>query len=179
MSAAGPIRWHYTVVTKLRQAVHEGVLRPVAVGPAPQEKPAVWFSTNQFWEEMANLPYQGDDGLAEDADPEPSLGHPHDQAGVRQLADGDGGAAGGDGKFGTGDRGAFRRRFADGRAAREQRRMASSTPRDIESPTVQRQPACADGAHPGRGLARRATLGPFAVPALPIGQGHRRPAPRA
>ena len=46
MSAAGPIRWHYTVVTKLRQAVHEGVLRPVAVGPAPQEKPAVWFSTN-------------------------------------------------------------------------------------------------------------------------------------
>jgi hypothetical protein len=63
MGDAGPIRWHYTVVAKLRDIVRAGVINPTPADEAVGERPAVRFSANPFWEETASEPYRDADGV--------------------------------------------------------------------------------------------------------------------
>jgi hypothetical protein len=45
--------WHYTPLERLQPIVLSGVLRPTAVAIDPGERPAVWFSANQYFEQTA------------------------------------------------------------------------------------------------------------------------------
>ncbi len=45
--------WYYTTAKELNDILGAGELRPEAIA---REKAAVWFSTNQDWEPIANMP---------------------------------------------------------------------------------------------------------------------------
>src|SRR5580658_7140991 len=47
-------KWHYTTGEKFKQIVADGFIRCATVNVPPNEKPIVWFSTNQEWEPTAN-----------------------------------------------------------------------------------------------------------------------------
>src|SRR5215211_7570090 len=72
----------------------------------------------------------------EHADPESPVGHSHDQARIRQLANGDGGAAGDDGKLRSRCRRPFRRRFASGGFATPRRRRRPRWSRRWSGPAL-------------------------------------------
>lgn len=46
--------WHYTTGEKFVAIVEEGLIKPTACRIGPRERPAVWFSTNQWWERTAS-----------------------------------------------------------------------------------------------------------------------------
>ena len=46
--------WHYTTVNRALQIVESGVIKPATAFVPKGEKPAVWFSSNQFWENSCN-----------------------------------------------------------------------------------------------------------------------------
>jgi hypothetical protein len=48
------LRWHYTTVPFLRLILLDQAIKQATIGVEPGEKPAVWFSSNQTWEETAN-----------------------------------------------------------------------------------------------------------------------------
>jgi hypothetical protein len=50
----GELVWHYTTGINFIRIVESGYLKPATAGVPVYEKPAVWFSRNQFWEETAN-----------------------------------------------------------------------------------------------------------------------------
>ena len=45
--------WHYTTGLKFRYIVADGAIKAATAYIDPGEKPIVWFSANQFWEETA------------------------------------------------------------------------------------------------------------------------------
>src|SRR5688500_10215127 len=47
------IPWHYTTAKCFRKIVQDGVIRPATEGLDHGERPAVWFSLNEIWEETA------------------------------------------------------------------------------------------------------------------------------
>jgi hypothetical protein len=54
--------WHYTVKYRLDAILRDNLIKPAAEGVRPGATPAVWFSSNQDWEESANMAYQDDQG---------------------------------------------------------------------------------------------------------------------
>src|SRR5262249_43103036 len=46
--------WHYTVGKRLRLILADGEIKPATAGVNGKERPAVWFSANEEWEETAN-----------------------------------------------------------------------------------------------------------------------------
>src|SRR5262245_17530639 len=54
--------WHYTTTQCLVKILTDGYLKPATAFVKPPEKPVVWFSTNQDWEETANKLGQTTDG---------------------------------------------------------------------------------------------------------------------
>ncbi len=48
------LAWHYTTGEKFYQISNNHELRPSNIGVLPPEKPILWFSTNQYWENTAN-----------------------------------------------------------------------------------------------------------------------------
>lgn len=46
--------WHYTTWEKTMQIVESGEIKPATAFVSKGEKPAVWFSTNQVWENSCN-----------------------------------------------------------------------------------------------------------------------------
>jgi hypothetical protein len=62
MSPVSQLRWHYTVRQRLDGLLRDGVLPPATAGLPAGERPAVWFSSNQQWEETANQAWQRPDG---------------------------------------------------------------------------------------------------------------------
>lgn len=48
------IAWHYTTGQKFFAIVESGCLKPTNIGVKPPEKPILWFSLNQQWENTAN-----------------------------------------------------------------------------------------------------------------------------
>jgi hypothetical protein len=62
MSEVSQLRWHYTVRQRLDGLLRDGIIKPVTAGLPAGERPAVWFSSNQEWEETANQAWQRPDG---------------------------------------------------------------------------------------------------------------------
>jgi hypothetical protein len=54
--------WHYTVVVRLAGILQDQVIQPARAGIGYTERPAVWLSTNPFWEETANKGGYAPDG---------------------------------------------------------------------------------------------------------------------
>lgn len=48
------IAWHYTTGQKFLAIVESGYLKPTNIDVKPPEKPILWFSLNQKWENTAN-----------------------------------------------------------------------------------------------------------------------------
>jgi len=48
------IIWHYTTGKKFESIVRDGLIMPAIAGVEQRERPIVWFSENQVWEETAN-----------------------------------------------------------------------------------------------------------------------------
>lgn len=48
------IAWHYTTGQKFLAIVESGCLKPTNIDVKPPEKPILWFSLNQQWENTAN-----------------------------------------------------------------------------------------------------------------------------
>jgi len=46
--------WHYTIKERLDQILKDRLIKPAVAAVGAHEKPAVWFSSNQSWEETAN-----------------------------------------------------------------------------------------------------------------------------
>jgi hypothetical protein len=46
--------WHYTTERNLRSLMRKGSILPSTSIHAASQKPIVWFSANQFWEQSAN-----------------------------------------------------------------------------------------------------------------------------
>ena len=59
-------RWRYTVGVKWRLIVAAGYIRPATAGVPTNEKPIVWFSTNQFYEPTASKDTIEPDGRLSD-----------------------------------------------------------------------------------------------------------------
>ena len=47
------LAWHYTVGNHFLKIMESGYLRPTDIGIEPGEKPILWFSTNQTWDQTA------------------------------------------------------------------------------------------------------------------------------
>jgi hypothetical protein len=47
--------WHYTVGLRLNYILKDRCIRPATDAVPIGERPAVWFSANQLWEETANM----------------------------------------------------------------------------------------------------------------------------
>ena len=62
MSQVSQLRWHYTVRQRLDGLLRAGVLPLATAGLPAGERPVVWFSSNQLWEETANQAWQRPDG---------------------------------------------------------------------------------------------------------------------
>jgi hypothetical protein len=58
----GKMRWHYTVWVWWEDIRRDGVVKAATAYVTDGEKPAVWFSVNEFWEETANKNAQTPDG---------------------------------------------------------------------------------------------------------------------
>ena len=56
-----PILWHYTIRVRLDRILRDGMIMPAGEGVPADGKTAVWFSSNQDWEEAANQ--RTNDGL--------------------------------------------------------------------------------------------------------------------
>jgi hypothetical protein len=54
--------WHYTTGTYLQQILKTRVLRPTGAGIARGERPALWFSKEQYWEPTAQKAWGSPDG---------------------------------------------------------------------------------------------------------------------
>ena len=54
--------WHYTIKVRLDLILADRLIKPATAYLSPGEKPAVWFSSNQSWEETANKSYVDPDG---------------------------------------------------------------------------------------------------------------------
>jgi hypothetical protein len=54
MQPDASIRWHYTVGERLESILRDRVIKPAAPLVSAAEKPVVWFSSNQDWEETVN-----------------------------------------------------------------------------------------------------------------------------
>lgn len=63
-------KWHYTVLQHIIQIDNDGVIKPATAGVPQDEKPIVWFSTNQDWEPTANKCAVNGDGLIIDLNKE-------------------------------------------------------------------------------------------------------------
>jgi hypothetical protein len=50
--------WHYTTQQSLAEILRDGFIKLATDGVPAREKPAVWFSSNQEWEETVNQTYQ-------------------------------------------------------------------------------------------------------------------------
>ena len=48
------ILWHYTTGQNLVSIFQDGLVRPATAGVPRTEKPIVWFSANQYWEQTAS-----------------------------------------------------------------------------------------------------------------------------
>src|SRR5262249_41549247 len=48
------ILWHYTIRLRLDRILRDGMILPAGGGVPVEGKSAVWFSSNQQWEEAAN-----------------------------------------------------------------------------------------------------------------------------
>jgi hypothetical protein len=48
------LAWHYTTGEKFEEIVAAGFLRPTSMHIGPSERPILWFSLNQGWEQTAN-----------------------------------------------------------------------------------------------------------------------------
>lgn len=46
--------WHYTTGQKAKLILESGELKPTSAFIEPEEKPILWFSTNELWEQTAN-----------------------------------------------------------------------------------------------------------------------------
>jgi hypothetical protein len=46
--------WHYTTGEKFVAIIEDRILKPTACRIDPGERPAVWFSANQWWEKTAS-----------------------------------------------------------------------------------------------------------------------------
>ena len=55
--------WHYTIKQRLDRILVDGLIKPATVFVPPNEKPVVWFSSNQIWEETANKILQDSTGI--------------------------------------------------------------------------------------------------------------------
>lgn len=62
MNRPADLVWHYTVGQKFALIVDDGWLRPATAFVAAPEKPILWFSGNQDWEETANKMFKPPDG---------------------------------------------------------------------------------------------------------------------
>lgn len=54
--------WHYTTGQKAKLIFESGELKPTSLFIEPGEKPILWFSTNQVWEQTANKMLELPDG---------------------------------------------------------------------------------------------------------------------
>mgnify|MGYP006274232821 CR=1 FL=1 len=57
------VLWHYTTGEKFVAIIEDGILKPTACRIDPGERPAVWFSANQWWENTASKILQTDGRL--------------------------------------------------------------------------------------------------------------------
>jgi hypothetical protein len=56
--------WHYTVKQRLDLILSDRLIRPaIRYVDLEKEKPVVWFSSNQIWEETANKMWRDSSGL--------------------------------------------------------------------------------------------------------------------
>lgn len=62
MLAQMKIAWHYTTGENALLIFESGELRPTSSYIEPGEKPILWFSKTQYWEETANKMLRLDDG---------------------------------------------------------------------------------------------------------------------
>jgi hypothetical protein len=67
------IAWHYTTGEKFERIARSRELRPPSVSFNPPERPILWFSLNQFWEQTANNAYRQDDGTIVELDMQATL----------------------------------------------------------------------------------------------------------
>ena len=58
------LAWHYTTGEKFLKILEGGYLLPADSYLTPGERPILWFSRNQFWEETANKRWQNRDGTS-------------------------------------------------------------------------------------------------------------------
>lgn len=58
------LAWHYTTGEKFPSILASGELLPTAIGVKPPEKPVLWFSLNQYWENTANKSVYDENGNA-------------------------------------------------------------------------------------------------------------------
>ena len=58
----GHIRWHYTIRVRLKDIRRDGQIQPATARVPPGEKPAIWFTTREDWEPLANKLKRGRDG---------------------------------------------------------------------------------------------------------------------
>lgn len=49
--------WHYTTLTKMRMILDSRYLRMTPLKPAPDEVPAVWFTTSEEWDPTCTKKY--------------------------------------------------------------------------------------------------------------------------
>lgn len=54
--------WHYTVGRYFESILADGYIKPTTAYITPGERPAVWFSLNQDWEQTANKLWLNNDG---------------------------------------------------------------------------------------------------------------------
>lgn len=56
------ILWHYTTGQKFHSIWQDGLIVPATAGVPKREKPIVWFSSNQYWEQTAGKMLRMPDG---------------------------------------------------------------------------------------------------------------------
>jgi hypothetical protein len=58
----GLIFWHYTTGKNFEAITRDGLIVPATAGVPKREKPIVWFSSNQYWEQTAGKMLKLQDG---------------------------------------------------------------------------------------------------------------------
>jgi hypothetical protein len=59
---AKELLWHYTVRPHILSILSDGVIKPATAFVSRRERPIVWFSSNQNWEQTANKSAAMEDG---------------------------------------------------------------------------------------------------------------------
>jgi hypothetical protein len=80
------LAWHYTIFDRFVDIVADGEIRPATAAVPNGERPIVWFSLNQHWEQTANKALRTADGRLIGLDMQGTMEHGRGliRIGVRQ-----------------------------------------------------------------------------------------------